>query len=138
MPPHELERGQALSRSPFRKAGHAVFEDPPIVLLDGDLLSGPVWRLEVFANPQLTCRIDAPGQLDPEFILFPDLSRICLVAEFDLFTRALAQHPPDGLPEGYPLARMRLLTHQIVPLRPHPHRKDVVGEPGRLTPHRSK
>ena len=38
-----------------------------------ELLARPVGRLEVLADAERAVGIDAPGQLDPELVLLPDL-----------------------------------------------------------------
>ena len=45
----------------------------------------------MLADPERSIRVNSPGQLDPEFILFPDLSGVGLPGELDSVSRSLAQ-----------------------------------------------
>src|SRR5205807_2744439 len=71
--PHVLERGQPLLLGGLGQTGHAVLEDPPVELVDPQLLAGPVRRLEVLADAEGPVGIDAPRELDPELVLLPHL-----------------------------------------------------------------
>ena len=81
-PRSETRRTCACNRSGVRpsfaaaagKSGNAVLEDPAVVIVDASSFARPVRRLEVFADAQRTVGIDAPGQLDPELVFFPDLA----------------------------------------------------------------
>src|SRR5579859_211051 len=79
---HVVERRQALFCGSFGKAKHAVFKNPAIVFGDRQLLTSAIRRLEVLPDSQRAVGIDAPGQLDPELIFFPDLAQAGLAVSF--------------------------------------------------------
>src|SRR6185369_14212283 len=71
---HVRERREALLLRGLGQAGHGVLEDPPVQLLDPELLAGAIGRLEVLADAEAAVGIDAPRQLDPELVLLPHLA----------------------------------------------------------------
>src|SRR6185369_12903172 len=122
---HVVEGRAAIARRRLRKARHRVLEDPAVVLLDGKLLARAIGRLEPAADPQGPVGIDAPAQLDPELVFFPDLARVRLVREPEALTRPLARRAHHRLPEAHPLAGVRLLALDVVTLARVPHGQDV-------------
>ena len=53
-----------------------------VVLVDAELLARMRARLEVSPDAEGAIGIDAPGQLDPELVLLPDLARVRLSYNF--------------------------------------------------------
>ena len=98
---HVLQRLHALGGGLLGQPRHGVLEHPAVVLLQADLLAGAVGRLVVLADAQRAVRIGAPGDLDPELALLPDLARVGLVGELDLpgpSARARRAAPAGGSP----------------------------------------
>src|SRR5262249_20524817 len=93
-------------------------------------------RLEVRSDAERTIRVDAPGELDPELVLLPDLARIDLPAVLDRLSKATSSRSQDRLTKPEPLRVMRLVRVEIVPLGAHAHGQHVVGEECRLAPGR--
>ena len=75
---HEFQRRQILRGGSFRQTGNGVIEDPFVVFVDAESSAGILFRFGVLANSERAIRIDAPGQLEPEFVLFPHFARIDL------------------------------------------------------------
>ena len=139
---HVRERRQPLLPGDFGQTGHAVLEDPPVELLDPQLLAGPVRRLEVLADAEGPVGIDAPRELDPELVFLPHLPQprrlVRLPGRVEDLALTLEGHAQHGLAESDPARRVRLLAHEVVPLRGVAHGQHVVGEPRRLAPDRSE
>ena len=131
---HVRQGGESLAGRGFRESGHAIFEDPPVILFNRDSLSGTIGGFKILANPHAAVRVDVPGQAGPELVLFPDFAGIRLIGKFKFLAGPLARNANDRLPEGNPARRVGFLALQVVPFSPHAHGKDVIGEPGRLAP----
>ena len=85
-------------------------------------------------DPQAAVGIDAPGQLDPELVLFPDLARVSLVGEGHGIAHAPPRLAQDGLAKPDPGARVGLVADDVVALAGVAHGQHVIGEIGRLVP----
>src|SRR2546426_8818720 len=137
---HVGERREGVLLRRLRQPRHAVLEDPAVDLLDAHLGTGAIGRFEIFSDPERTIRIDAPGELDPELVLLPDLTKpgrlVRLPREVERLAALLERHPEHRLTEADPACRVSLLRHEIVTLGGVAHRQHVVGEPRRLAPHR--
>src|ERR1700737_4536399 len=107
-----------------------MLEDVSIVFVDRELRARLLLRLEVLPNAELSVGIDAPGEVDPEFVLFPPLARIHFACVGNLLTEALLRRAEDGLPEAEPLRIVRLIRMKVVPFRTDADRQHVVGEVG--------
>src|SRR5207245_8508546 len=87
-----------------------------------------------------TCALPISGELDPELVLLPDLTKpgrlVRLPREVERLAALLERHPEHRLTEADPACRVSLLRHEIVTLGGVAHRQHVVGEPRRLAPHR--
>ena len=138
VPAHVLQRRDALRGRGFRQSGDAVLEHPLVVLRHRQLLARPVRRLEVLADSQRAVGIDAPGQLDPELVLFPHLSQARLPMRLPGGVEGLALpfqgDPQHGLAEADPARRVGFLAHEVVALRREAHGQHVVREPGGFAP----
>jgi hypothetical protein len=104
-----LQRGQALTCRLLGKAGHRVLKDVTVVLVDAQLGARFLLRLKVLANPERAVGIDAPRELDPELVLFPDLAGIDLASVADRFAEPLAGGTQHWLPEAQPLGVVGLV-----------------------------
>src|SRR5207244_1243271 len=100
------------------------------------LLAGPALRFEVLPDAERAVRVDAPGELDPELVLFPDFAGIRLTRVGDGTSQPLQRGAAHRLPEAEPLRVVRLVRVEVVALGPDAGRQDVVGECGRLAPRR--
>ena len=132
---HVLEFGKPLLLRGFRKAFHP-FEHVLVVFFYGDLLTGTVGRLEMLSDSHAAVRVDPPAQLDPEFILFPDLPGVRLIGEGHRFAVPSGGFTKHGLPEGHPGPSMSRIGVDVVPFRGQPHGQHQVGEEGGLVPGR--
>ena len=90
----------------------------------------------MLADAELAGRIDLPGQLDPEFVLFPDAARIGFVRVLHFLAGPLRATRWHRLPKGDPRAAVRLVAIEVVPLGAVPHRQHEIGKVGRLVPRR--
>ena len=133
---HVLERAQALARRFLRQPGDRVLEDISVVLVDAQLGAGLPLRLEVLADPERPVGIDAPGELHPELVLLPDLTRIGLTSVGDRFAQPLARSPQHRLAKAEPLGVVGLVGVEVVAFGAVPHREHVVGKIGALVPGR--
>src|SRR5688572_2474136 len=110
---HVRERGQPLRARRLRQARHAVLEDPAVHLLDAELLPRPVRRLEVLPDAERAVGVDAPRELDPEFVLLPDLAEagrlVRLPGEVERLAASLERHAQDGLAKADPAGGVGLL-----------------------------
>src|SRR5256885_2136749 len=70
---------------------------------------------------------DGPGQLEPEFVLFPNFARIYFACVIDRFTCALANYFHDGLTKTEPLRIVRFVRVKIVSFGADAHRQNVVS-----------
>ena len=138
VPAHELERGQPLLLGQFRQARDGVLEDVTVVLVDGELLPGSLLRLEVPPDAEAPVGVDAPGELDPELVLLPDVAGVRLARVAHGPAESLTRGPEHRLAERDPLAVVLLVGVQVVPLGAEPHRQHVVGEEGGLAPGRGE
>ncbi len=134
--PHVLQRCQTERCGLLRQTWHVVLEDVAVVLVDRDLLTGPVRRLEVLADAELAIRVDPPGQLEPELVLLPHLPRVDVTGVGELAAQLLHRHSAYGLAETQPLPGVSLVGVRVVALRRVAHRQHVVGELGCLRPGR--
>ena len=131
---HVFQRAQRLRRSSSGQAGHAVLEDPAVVLLHCDALPRAVRRFEHGADPQAAICIDSPRQANPELVFFPDFARVGLISPLDLFAVALAMHAQHRLTKSNPARRMSFLALDVVAFRAVAHRQHIVSEDRRLAP----
>ena len=90
------------------------------------------WRM-----PRLPSRIDAPGQLHPKFVFFPNLAGIYFARVVDLFAVALARSFHHRLPKAKPLRIVRFVGMNVVTLGAEAHRQNVVGEVSGFVPRRA-
>src|SRR5207245_9783778 len=115
---HVLERRQLLLRRGFWQAGHAVLEDPAVLLLDAELLARAIRRLEVLPDAERAVRIDPPGELDPELVLLPHLPEarglVRLPRAVEALTRLLQGDPQHRLAEADPARGVAPLRHAVV------------------------
>ena len=134
--PHVVERSETLGRRRRGQPRHGMVEDPGVVLVHRQPLPRVLPRLDELADAAAPVRVDAPRQLEPELVLLPHLSRIRVARVRHLLAEAGAGGAEHGLPEGDPLAVVRLVGVQVVTLRAVSHREDVVREVGRFVPRR--
>ena len=138
VPAHVVQRRDPFLRGRLRQPRHAVLEDPPVVVGHRELLARPVGGFEVLADAQGAVRVDAPGQLDPELVLFPHLPEPGLPVRLPGGGEGLAPpfqgHPEHRLAKADPARRMGLLAHEVVALGGQAHGQHVVREPGGLAP----
>ena len=130
---HVIQGGKSFLTGGLGQPVH-VIEDVPVVFVDGDLLARPVGRNEVIPHAQAAVGIDAPGQFDPELVLFPDLARVGLVGEVHRVAHAPPRLAQDGLAEPDPGAGMGLVADDVVAFAGVAHGQHVVGEIGGLVP----
>src|SRR5208283_163457 len=101
------------------QARHAVLKDPAVVVIERQLLTGAIWRLEVLPDAECAIGIDSPGQFDPEFVFFPHLADSRLAMRLPggrkLPPFFFERDPEHRLPESDPASGMRFLAEQIVP-----------------------
>ena len=69
------------------------------------------WRI-----PMEPSGIDRPGEVEPEFILFPDFAGVGLISVLKLLSGPSANDAIDGLAEANPSTCIRFLAHQVVAL----------------------
>ena len=135
---HVFQRRDFFLGRGLRQARHAVLEHPLVVLRHRELLARPVRRLEVFPDTQGAVGIDAPGQLDPELVLFPHFPQpgfhMGLPGGVEGLAPPFHGDPQHRLAKTDPARRVGLLAHEIVPLRRQAHGQHVVREPGGLAP----
>src|SRR5438876_9231224 len=91
-----------------------MLEDPTVVFFDRQLLSWAIRGLEVFAYAETTVRVDAPGEFNPELVLFPHFTWIGLVGVVDRLAAALFIDTQDRLVKADPTSCMCFFTHQVV------------------------
>src|SRR5215469_10369563 len=114
--------------------GGSRHQESAVVLVHSELRPRLFLRLEVPADAERAIGIDAPGELDPELVLLPDLPRIDQARVRDRLAEALAGGAQHRLPEAQPLGVVRLVRVQVVTLRADAHRQHVVSEEGCLAP----
>ncbi len=88
--------------------------------------------------PERAVAIDAPGELEPELVLLPDLAGIRLPAVGDRLAVALAGGARDRLAKAQPLTVLGFVGVGVVALGGEAHRQHVVGEEGGLVPGRGE
>src|SRR2546429_6653471 len=135
---HVLQRCQVFSGCRCWQAWHTIFKDPAVVFFNAKFFAGAIGRPEVFTNTQASIGVDAPGQLYPEFILFPYLARVDLISILHRLSMPLLIDAQYRLAIANPASCMGLLAHQVVPFTAHSHRQYIVRVPCRLTPDRSQ
>src|ERR1041384_2088740 len=117
---HILERRKVLLSGGLRQARNAIIEDPTVVVVDRHLRARFIRRFKKLANSQCAVRIDAPGELDPEFVFFPDLADsrcfVGFIGGVEFLSLFFQRDTQDWLPEADPARGLRFLTHQIVAL----------------------
>src|SRR5262249_24069608 len=86
--PHPLQRRQPLGRRPLGQARYGVLEDPAVVLVHAELRPRLLLRLEIGSDAERPVGIDAPGELDPELVLLPDLAGVDLAGVADRLSEA--------------------------------------------------
>ena len=57
----------------------------PVVFVDANFFTRSIRRDEMLFDTQAAIRIDAPGKLDPEFILLPNFARIGFISKVHPF-----------------------------------------------------
>ena len=138
--PHVGQRREPLLRGRLRQSGHGVLEHPAVELVHRELLARPGRRLEPPPDAERAVRVDPPGELDPELVLFPDLPEprglVRLPGRREPAALPLERDAQHGLAEADPARSVGLLAHEVVPLGGVTHREDVVGEPRSLAPGR--
>ena len=135
---HVLQRCQVFSGCRCWQARHTIFKDPAVVFFNAQFFAGAIGRLEVFTNTQASIGVDAPGQLYPELVLFPNLARVGLISILHRFSMPLFIDTQHRLAIANPASCMGLLAHQVVPFTAHSHRQYIVRVPCCLTPDRSQ
>src|SRR5262249_25086806 len=115
-PPHVVERLESLRCGLLREAGHRVLENVAVVLIDPELLARLLLRLENLSRAEAPVGIDAPGELDPELVLFPHLAGIDVARVGDLLAEPLFRRAEDWLTEPQPLRIVRLVRVEVVAL----------------------
>src|SRR6185436_13609367 len=93
-----------------------------------------LFRLRVLSNAETAVRIDAPRQLEPELILFPNLARIHLARIGDSFASTLSRSFHHGLSKPEPLRIVRFIGMKIVSLGADTHRQNVISVVGSFVP----
>ena len=110
---HVFERGLPHLGGRFGEAGDLVLEHLAVVLVDAEGLLGVVGRLEPLADAERTVGIDLPGEIDPELVLLPDLTRVVLerTSAFGQVTAGLdlGETAEGGLAEAHPATGMGLI-----------------------------
>ena len=71
--------------------GNGVVEDPFVVLIDAETRAGILFRFGVLSNAETAVGIDAPRQLEPEFVFFPNFAGIDFARVVDRLAVALAR-----------------------------------------------
>src|SRR5262249_25431343 len=130
---HVRQRVDTFRLGCFRQTRYAL-EDESVVLVDRDLLTRTIGALEVPADAKIALVVHLPGELDPELVLFPDLTGVGFVSELHRPAVALARDPIDRLAKRDPHAAMRLVTVQVMALRRMAHRQHQVGPVGGFVP----
>ena len=115
-----------------------MLEDVTVVLVDGELLPGSLLRLEVPPDVEAPVGVDAPGELDPELVLLPDVAGVRLARVAHRPAESLTRGPEHRLAERDPLAVVLLVGVQVVPLGAEAHREHIVGEERGLAPGRGE
>ena len=134
--PHEFQRRQILSSSFFRQTRNRVFKDPSVIFIDAESCAGFLSGFNKLPDAQASVAIDAPGQLHPEFIFFPDLAGIHFAGIVHLVTITLSRGAHHRLAKTEPLRVMGLVRMNVVTLRPQAHRQNVISEVRSFIPHR--
>ena len=130
---HVFQGGQTLFGRLFRQPGHTL-KDVAVILLNGDLLTRTIGRHAILLYTEASIRINAPGKLNPELILFPHLTDICLPGIFNRIAHLCVSNTKNRLTERNPLAGMGFITDKIMPLGGMAHRQHVVGKIGGFAP----
>src|SRR5258708_37374853 len=91
-------------------------------------------RFEPLPDSHRTIGIDRPRKVDPEFILFPNFSRIRLIGVIELLSFPFLKNAQHGLAKPDPPAGVRFLAHQVVSFGTEAHRQDIVRKPRSLAP----
>src|SRR5258708_22465134 len=99
---HVFQWRQTFFSRSLRQTRNAVFEYPLIIFFDAQFFARSIRRFKIFANTQATIWIDTPRKLDPEFVLFPNLSGIGLICVIEFLTTFFAQHAQHRLTEADP------------------------------------
>src|SRR5436853_7252734 len=120
--PHELKRRQAFTACTLLQSRHGILKDVFVIFINAQTLALMLLRFDELANAKIAHRINAPRQLKPELILFPDLARINEPRVAHLHAHPLTRRAQDGLAKTYPLRVVRLVRMKVVTLRAVTHR----------------
>ena len=110
---HVLERVEARFSGFLGEPRDRVLEDPAVVLVAGDLAAGAVGRLVVLTDAARSIGVDAPGEVDPELVLFPHFTGVRLPGVGHALPHAFLVGAHDGLTIGEPHSGVGLLTLDI-------------------------
>src|SRR5207302_3581385 len=113
-------------------------KDPAVVFIDAQSRAGILLRFHKLANAERAVPIDAPCQLHPEFVFFPNLAGIYFASVVNVITVSLPRRAHHRLAKAEPLRVVRFVGMNVVPLRSEAHRQNVVSKVGGFTPHWSQ
>src|ERR1700674_5823737 len=86
------------------------------------------------ANAKTAVRVDAPGEIEPELVLLPDLAGVHLARVFYVLALAFTSRTQHRLAKTEPLRVVRFVRMNVVAFRAQTHRQYVVGEVRRFVP----